>query len=487
MAGCSGWQVVILTMSSPPPIANILLPFDVLGLIFYYYSGNETIRHPLETLLLVCRAWSGAALGHRTIWNDIKIYIGHIPSSSIWRTRLPLRLARAGPVVPLFISIFDVFDMKNEDNVTECVECDSLYHNGFCTDPSSASWAIHQDQCPCYTDGTEFTEFVLECLAGNNGELCARWKKFHVDLGYGPGHDVCRYLARALSYPTPSLMSLLVENHVLDLVGYKRLTPLIEPPRLQELGVKPPQVPNFQTLLEVELHGTEILNSSACSDLRSASRLQVLCLRHIRPEGVILPKHLPNLYSITIIGEEIPISVHCCKIPNLSTVSLEFTHHNPVVEIYMCPGIDLRNLQDLSLIWFALGPYSTRRTVKACEDMVGSVCGLFTRAPNLSHVTGNRHIVNLFLKILWDSWSEHGAEGILGSKQFSLHYIADDGYRHPNGGLKAIFTGNNRPATLVTLAEQWGLVSPDLPRYGFLSLFSVSQSFPECAISNPTF
>jgi hypothetical protein len=472
-------------MSSPPSINNTQLPLDVLGCIFYHYAGKETIRYPLETLLLVCRFWNFAALAHRTLWNDIKIYIGHSPTSKTWRKRLPLRLARAGPAIPLFITLFNVLDLENRFEVPQCVEDDPLYSDYFCRNPFPASSAVHEAQCPCYNDARECAEFVLECLAGTNGELCARWKEFHVDLGYGPEYDASRSLARALSYPAPLLTSLVIANIDLDKLEDQNLTPLIQMPQLQVLMVKDCyllQVPNFRTLIEVELDGTNLPNLGACSDLRSASQLQVLCLRHIPADGVILPEKLPNLNSIEIIGGKIPISLHSCQIPNLSIIALDFDDHNPILDILACPGINIRKLQKLSLIWADMDPNTW--PLMARQHMVESLHELATRAPNLSYIAGNHHIVILFLKILWDSWSEHGAEGILGSKQFSLHLITYVSIGDCTGGFAATFTGNPCPGTLVTLAKKWGLLSPHLPISELLSLLPVSQLYPEYAVSN---
>jgi hypothetical protein len=496
------WQMAIPTMSSPPSTANTRLSFDVLGHIFYYYAGEETIHHPLETLLLVSRCWKNAALGHRALWNNLRIYLGHSPSSSIWRKRLPLRLARAGPAVPLFITIFDILRMMNNDNIPECVENDPLYFKHLCPDPFSASWTIFQGPCPCNNDAAEFVAFALECLTGNNGELCARWKEFHVDLGYGLELYASRNLARALSHPTPLLTSLLVANIVLDQLDDKNSTPLTETPRLQRILTFVPQgaqwgfvikdcyplnVPDFRTLLEVELHGMKVLDIGGCTDLQSASRLQAICLRHTRADGVVLPRKLPNLRSIKIIGEEFPITLRDCQIPNLSILALETNYSNPIIDILMCPEIDIQKLQKLSLIWAAPDMDTTIWTVYWRHHMVLSLCELLNQAPNLSYMAGNRYTVNAFLKILWDSWSQYGVKGILGSKRFSLHFIVDVGSRNLDSGFKATFTGNHCPGALVTLAKKWGLVSPDLSVNEFLFRLPVSQSFAESAISGRTF
>jgi hypothetical protein len=92
-------------MSSTLSQLNRKIPFDILVVIFTHYAAEETNHYPLETLLLVCQGWKEAALGHCALWNELNIYIGHKPTSQIWNTRLPLRLARSGPAIPLYIKL----------------------------------------------------------------------------------------------------------------------------------------------------------------------------------------------------------------------------------------------------------------------------------------------------------------------------------------------------------------------------------------------
>jgi F-box-like len=100
-----GRQVATKNMSSTTSTTASRLSFDVLGIIFSYYAQEETIFHPLETLLLVCKSWNEAALGHRALWTRLAIHIKHSPSHKIWKTRLPLRLERSGTSLPLHIDL----------------------------------------------------------------------------------------------------------------------------------------------------------------------------------------------------------------------------------------------------------------------------------------------------------------------------------------------------------------------------------------------
>src|SRR6202000_2920973 len=66
---------------------------------------GENAFYPLETLLLVCKRWSSAALSNRALWARYKIQLGHEPITKIWRARLPLRIARSGEATLVDIDI----------------------------------------------------------------------------------------------------------------------------------------------------------------------------------------------------------------------------------------------------------------------------------------------------------------------------------------------------------------------------------------------
>jgi hypothetical protein len=78
----------------------------MLGLVFRYYAGGETFEHPLETLLLICRAWNNAALGHRSLWSRFKLRLAN--AESLRNTRPPTRLAWCVPdsLLDITISIY---------------------------------------------------------------------------------------------------------------------------------------------------------------------------------------------------------------------------------------------------------------------------------------------------------------------------------------------------------------------------------------------
>src|ERR1700689_5486040 len=119
-------------MSSTLSQLNRKIPFDILGLIFSHYAAEETIHYPLETLLLVCQGWKEAALGHCALWNEVNIYIGHNPTSKIWNARLPLRLARSGPTIPLYIKLRNYLAIPLSERTQEDAHNHGIYSPESC-------------------------------------------------------------------------------------------------------------------------------------------------------------------------------------------------------------------------------------------------------------------------------------------------------------------------------------------------------------------
>jgi hypothetical protein len=82
---------------------NERLPYDVLGLVFYQYtlisSNYGTIKH--EALLLVCRAWLFAAVGHRMLWSRMEMWIHGLKALPCWKIQVRLRLSKSSPTALL--------------------------------------------------------------------------------------------------------------------------------------------------------------------------------------------------------------------------------------------------------------------------------------------------------------------------------------------------------------------------------------------------
>lgn len=190
--------------NSLSPQTSIVLPFDVLGIIFEYYVETESLFYPLEILLLVCRLWNLAALGHKSLWGNLHIHLGHIPTHNAWKTILPRRVERAGSA-PLSIEIRYALEGFNHPYYKHTERC---------------NWGGEDyyglDICSCTAYVGECVDDLLEILAGPGGEYCKRWTKLHMTLGgrYRP-RDGSKsedfrpsILCDPLSHPMPILESI---------------------------------------------------------------------------------------------------------------------------------------------------------------------------------------------------------------------------------------------------------------------------------------
>jgi len=191
------------------------LPFETLGVIFSHYAEEETFQRPLETLLLVCRAWNEAAVGHRTLWNNFKIHLGHGHISYVWSVRVSMRMARCGDNIPLYIELHTIPEgqdlaLGNGD--------DSEYSYVY-LDRQSCGYRSITGECRCANIAAECAYQALRVLAGPNGEHCARWRLLKLHLNFVADRKV----ASALCDRTPNLTylelhGLRLEKRDLDLV-----------------------------------------------------------------------------------------------------------------------------------------------------------------------------------------------------------------------------------------------------------------------------
>lgn len=116
----------------------------------------------------------------------------------LWRSRLPVRLARSGPSALLDITII-VLTGSPQVSMAVSPECMREHYH---TVSSS---------CPCVGKRERFVQWALDTLAGENGETCKRWKRLHIVLGpwiyrIDPHQsEEDGILLRGLTYPTPAL------------------------------------------------------------------------------------------------------------------------------------------------------------------------------------------------------------------------------------------------------------------------------------------
>ncbi len=169
------------------------LSFDVLGLIFR--EAQNHARTSLAGLMLVCRSWRDAVIGHPTLWS----YIHFARQDFIPKT---LRRGRAPPIVRLHLerSRDAPLDIaigfpKSEHIHGTCVH--EVYH--------------HIADCPEVENSHLRLQFSLETLAGDEGKNMKRWRSFI--FRHSEPHLLNRYChLNVLHHPVPQLQTLLLSN-----------------------------------------------------------------------------------------------------------------------------------------------------------------------------------------------------------------------------------------------------------------------------------
>lgn len=297
--------------------SNFILPFEILFIIFSYYAEYETPRFPLETLLLVCRFWTDAALKHRIIWSRFKIKIKTVLNSVWWENRISHRLRLSGPESPIF------FQLKKSLGLDDFKFPISDFHR------------------------------PIFAIAGVGGVLCARWKEIEIEH---PFMGVCDDIMSCFSYPTPILSSIKLHSFHLSFTFVPPVNHRFLPsaPSLRTIvlsrcdGIPFPDV-GYPTYIELYGCSSYALFTGCLTDLAvlgTASRLQHLSLAF---RGPAQPKNLPPILSSLIslhLGTNLPNNINKVRLPLLRKLSLDY-HPNNITTLLTCSEIPLNNLESL--------------------------------------------------------------------------------------------------------------------------------------------
>jgi len=386
-----------------PTTIGARFPFDVLGVIFDFYLDEEAVDFPLETMLLVCRSWNEAALGHRNLWARLKIYLGHFPTSEVWTMRLPRRLERAGDSTPLEIDLRSILDSPNSPQGvrTDFDQCNRLYSNVF--GDLTCSW-VHTAR--------RTAKELLIMLTGSQGELCHRWKSLY--LGLSPHID----LGKGLAYPTPNLKALWLELPFIPL----SIAILPSIPKLKTFEVfRPyslplPKIENVRHLVILDLSRVIDL-----SNLKTATNVETLTIgtREMSPTTSIpysLPQPLPRLSSMSFIGNSIPSSLNEIQAPNIRRLSLKSTYPTTLKAI-VASSLPLCDLQELHLTW--TDPHLW------VNELRTTTSDLLLSCISLTHIEGDMSSLSVIVKWYWeDCTTRRGEKGHIIGK--TLNFWSND-------------------------------------------------------------
>ena len=89
---------------------NEKLPLDILGIIWEDCLEMDGPSSPMETFLLVCKAWTTMALALPSLWSDYDIIIESIRDLEFWIPCIGRRLLRCSLETPLDIQIFHTWN-----------------------------------------------------------------------------------------------------------------------------------------------------------------------------------------------------------------------------------------------------------------------------------------------------------------------------------------------------------------------------------------
>jgi hypothetical protein len=464
-------------MSSLPLTTHDTLLFDVLGVIFSHYALEETIHHPLETLLLVSRSWADAALGHRAIWGHLNIYLGHNPTSKIWRARLPLRLARAGPITPLYIDVRNYLDMPYCLQAHKDVQEDLLFLSIPCREGGYDFGA-----CICYMTARASVHEALERVAGTSGELCARWKSFKLDLGHTERHiNGTALTAIPLSYPTPHLTTLSLKNLRFN---HDILFPLFPSvPEMKDVTMVDCNLPSFSSFESIRQATIgwkdNILNSPGLSVICHATGIKIL---HVHlpvaftgdAARMCFPDRLDSLQVLHINGNTLPLQLYSIQMPKLSSVTLEYTYGILLSHFLTCKGFVGQNLRHITLLW----KLRARPTPEEIQETLSSLQMLLLCARNLDSITVEKETLGILLELIWLFATSPRLPGQ------SIKGPLVEGICIINSEVQecVYLCGDETPERLEEIAAGWDLVRLQVSQQEFISQLQVSR-FPLFLIS----
>lgn len=459
--------------------ANWKLPFDILGMIFAEYAKEETFQYPLETLLLVCLFWNHAAIGHRSLWTSFRIYLGHQPTSRVWTTRLPLRLARCGPTSPLDIDLRNLLDTQESEEMSEISDGSEVLHSDSC--PVAGDRVFTGGECTCYSEARACVDNLLQVLAGQHGNTCPRWRTLTLDLGHHEGEHRRtgnQHLANALCHPTPMLTALSLRCVRL---GTEYLSSGLFPNTalVRELSIVDcnlPSLPNPENVTRATIGWKEPQFSyQNLSTFRSATKVRKLALLTDYLSDIGLPPEMPDLRVLEIDGPDVPQDLMTSKTPQLVHLALRFDVQNLIEPVLQAKGVPLGKITRITLEWDTVSGdvpsedeyLSVFHSAKQLMESVASLELLDTSGDMLS----------IIMKILWDSASADSPNKLV--KTYESHKlilrntVAKEAVRI---GKLMEQGGKKTQLALEGLAKCWGLPPPDVSEDLFIAFLHAQVS-----------
>jgi len=443
---------------------NDRLPFDILSCIFDHYQQQEDVFHPLETLLLVCKSWSEAALSDRALWGRFNIRLGHEPVMGMWKKRLPLRLMRSGPTVPLDIIVHS--EGYSDDLDEEVLRYSRFYSKNCFSKHGSTMW-----RCKCHRGHNETITSILGVLVGPNAEISKRWRRFRLDLEImtyvtSPHSSRAADLSRALTSATPSLVSLSLGNISIHGCTDPNYPILPFAPLLREVAIRMCDLPRFPAMPALQRADIYYLDDefSIPIHLEEAHRLQELTI-HMDVQPITLPPLFSDLFHLTLNVPSIPSAFTQVSVPRLTCLTLFIWNWRLAIELSECSAFPLEQLTDLEI----RHPRKAKTTYNSV--CVGAMTRFLQRRIRLKSISSSESFFSLVIKWIWVEKRKSEAEKSRNNGQRrALHWEQGVLLTSPLGGTLGRLSGAESSVELESLAFEWGLSTPDI---SWETLFSI--------------
>jgi hypothetical protein len=361
-------------MTSQLNTGNDRLSFDILGVVFHYYSAQESPYHPLETLLRVCHSWREAALGHRSIWGRINMVLWQDTPLQFYKFHILSRLARSGPFILLDIRIEM---MLNHRPCNRCKLATSY------PDP-------HICQLSNLAD-------ILNLLAGPDGDRCKQWRTFYLQLDQETAlfeEEEMSYI-KGLTYPMPALEEL----YLGEFEAYGQVfpsCPRLEIIRFDNVSLSTPMdIGNARHIAYAPRTNDIALGMPTAINLSAVRRLETFRLSIQSDTGPLsLPESFPFLTSLTVEGF-LPSSFLCPAMASVTYLDISDITGTEEDIVTTLSGINFSQLQVLEIQSY---PRSFMTSVWPYEYLLM----LLTHLNNDILLKVNRFIFTLLLKYKWD-------------------------------------------------------------------------------------
>ena len=449
--------------------------WDILRIIFDYYQPYETFDYPLETFLLVCKDWHAAALSHRRLWSQFQLHIEHEDTHSLVIKRTALRLKRSG-TAPIDIEILNLLAIEASHVVFE-----AGYNEELPPDPSLCPFSDDEVDivackgngyartCFCLTSAYSCACQLLLLLAGSEGEHCKRWRTltFYPSDGYEiRGVEEEAWIAQALRHPTPILESLTLQH--ISVTGLDTSF-LPHTPSLLQLALDSCDIPS--------LHGTQNLRFAGISweldnwrpgfqkqaHLQDARELEVLRISLPGGFNLTLPRALPRLRELWLMGHELPYSIHQMEVEGLRQLTIGIDGVSLITELAESVNQAFWHVNKLTL-------WNHRLYERDHPAFKSAMSELLKQLDSLDVLRGDTNMLGFIIKLMWEQLpADHnvtylGSSRIFAEREIELHRMFDDEPRH-------IISPGAVRQDIVDVAEHLEVVDPRTDWSVLLELF----------------